>query len=204
MVRGTPGYNLAMGLEVHPFSSERRGDFYRLHSSANEAGWCFCAAWWTPTWEGWGDRSAEDNRRTREALCEAGEYDGYLLYAEDQPCGWCQVGRRDRLHKLRTQFSLEPSRETWAITCFLTAPGFRRRGLASQLLKEVLADLPARGARRVEAFPKRGAGLTSEDLWNGPEEMYLRAGFTVVRDDPLRPVLALDLARSEPQGPGDI
>ena len=32
------------------------------------------------------------------------------------------------------------------------------------------------------------------ELWNGPESLYLDRGFVVVRDDPVRPVLARDLA----------
>lgn len=45
----------------------------------------------------------------------------------------------------------------------------------------------------MEAFPKRGEGLDPGDLWNGPEALLRRAGFTVARDDPVRPVLAMDL-----------
>jgi GNAT superfamily N-acetyltransferase len=149
-----------------------------------------------PTWKGWGERTAEDNRSVRESLCEAGEYDGYLLYNDGEPVAWCQAGPRDRLKKLVSQFQLDPSPDTWAITCFLVAPGFRRRGLASYLLRHVIADLRDRGVRRVEAFPKRGETLSEGDLWNGPEAMFRRAGFGLVRDDPTRPTLALDL---EPQ-----
>jgi len=50
------------------------------------------------------------------------------------------------------------------------------------LLRGVLDDLPARGAERVEAYPKRGESLDELDLWNGPEELYRRAGFEVVVD----------------------
>ncbi len=67
--------------------------------------------------------------------------------------------------------------------------------MARALLDGVLADLRGRGdVRRVEAFPKRGADLDAMDLWNGPEVMFRAAGFVVVQDDPVRPVLALDLA----------
>lgn len=181
-----------MRSEVHRFSPERFGDFLAVHSEANEAGWCFCSAWWVPTWEGWGERSAQDNRAVRDRLCEAGEYDGYLIYADGQPAGWCQVGPRDRLSKLRLQHGLDPSPETWAITCFLIPPRYRRRGLASRLLDGVLADLRSQGVRRVEAYPRRGESLEAGDLWTGPEAMFRRAGFEIARDDPRRPILVLD------------
>jgi len=181
-----------MQKEVYRFEAARRDDFFRLHAAANDAGWCFCVAWWVPTWEGWGERAAVQNRELREALCERGEYDGYLLYVDGQPAGWCQAGPRDRLAKLARQFQLAPDPAAWAITCFQIAPAYRRQGLAAYLLDEVLHDLHARGVRRVEAFPKRGADLDMGDLWNGPEAMFRAAGFTVARDDPQRPVLALE------------
>jgi GNAT superfamily N-acetyltransferase len=123
----------------------------------------------------------------------AGAHDGYLLDLDAEPVGWCQAGPRDRLKKLVGQFELAPSPGTWAITCFLIAPRFRRRGLASEFLQHVIDDLRIRGVRRVEAFPKRGTSLSEGDLWNGPETMFQRAGFRIVRDDPKRPILALDL-----------
>jgi GNAT superfamily N-acetyltransferase len=178
-----------MHREVHRFDAARRADFFRVHCDANESGLCFCVAWWTPTWDGWGDRTIDENRRLRESLLERGEYDGYLLYVDGAPAGWCQVGPRDRLEKLRRQFDLAPDPDTWAITCFQIAPAYRRQGHATFLFAEVLRDLTHRGARRVEAFPKRGEGLAVDDLWNGPESMFRAAGFTVARDDPKRPVL---------------
>ena len=141
-----------------------------------------------PPWEEWADRTPDQNRALREALLERGEYDGYLLYADGAPVGWCQVGPRDRLAKL----------VRWAITCFLIAPGFRGQGLARALLEAVLADLRRRGdVRRVEAFPRRGAGGDVLALWNGPEALFRATGFSVVKDDPVRPVLALALAAGE-------
>jgi ribosomal protein S18 acetylase RimI-like enzyme len=179
--------------EVRRFEATLRDDFYRLHAEASQAGWCFCVAWWVPTWDGRGDRSAGENRQLRDELCDRGEYDGYLLYVDAAPAGWCQAGPRDRLAKLARQFDLAPDPAAWAITCFQIAPAYRRQGLASFLLGEALRDLRARRVRRVEAFPKRGANLDVDDLWNGPEAMFRAAGFAVVRDDPRRPVLAIEL-----------
>jgi GNAT superfamily N-acetyltransferase len=183
-----------MPREVHRLTAENRADFFRLHNDEHDAGWCFCVAWWVRIWEGWGERSAEQNRTLREALFErCDQYDGYLLYVDDEPVGWCQAGPRDRLEKLARQFNLEPDPDTWALTCFLIAPQVRGQGMAASLLAGVLDDLRARGVKRVEAFPKRGEGLDAGDLWNGPEAMFRAAGFAVVRDDPARPVLALRL-----------
>jgi GNAT superfamily N-acetyltransferase len=182
-----------MQRSVHRLDASRRDDFYRVHCAWNGAAWCFCVAWWVPTWDGWAQRPALQNRQLRDRLFDSGEYDGYLLYVDDRPVGWCQVGPRDRLQKLVRQFSLEPDPSTWAITCFFIAPSHRGQGLAKYLLDDVLADIRARGAAKVEAFPKRGKRLGPDDLWTGPERTYLEAGFKVVRDDPERPILRLNL-----------
>lgn len=182
-----------MALEAHPFEPARTADFFRLHSDANGAGWCRCVAWWVPSWEGWGERSAEENRALRERLLARGQFDGYLLYLDDGPIGWCQVGPRDRLEKLVRWFQLEPDPEAWAITCFLIAPAFRRRRLAAFLLERVVADLRLKGIRFLEAFPKRGEGLDETEIWTGPEALFRSAGFIVLREDPSRPVLRLTL-----------
>src|SRR5207248_3911428 len=126
-------------IEVHRFEPARRADFDRLHCAADGAEWCQCTAWWTPTWEEFAARTAEENRAHRDALCARGEWDGYLLYEDHAPAGWCQAGPRDRLAKLARQYALAPDPGAWAITCFRTAPARRRRGLAARLLAGVLA-----------------------------------------------------------------
>ncbi|NIS82270.1 MAG: GNAT family N-acetyltransferase [Anaerolineales bacterium] len=182
-----------MSRNVVRFTEALHGDFFQVHSEKHGCGWCFCVAWWVATWEGWSERSAEENRDLRTSLLNQGQHDGYLLYVDGEPVGWCQVGPRDRLEKLVHQFALEPDTNTWAITCFLISPAYRRRGLASFMLAEVLRDLQARGVQRVEAFPKHGDELDENDLWNGPESMYIANGFEVVQMGQQRSVLALML-----------
>ena len=182
-----------MPFEVKRFNKDLVGDFYLLHNKKKGAGWCFCIAWWIDSWDGWSDRTAGENRKARDELLYRGEYDGYLLYINDIPIGWCQVGPRDRLSKLVRQFELEPDPNTWAITCFLIDPDHRRRGLASHLLCEILMDLKELGIGRVEAFPRHGAEIDEMDMWNGPESIFAQAGFSVVQEDSIRLVLAIEL-----------
>jgi hypothetical protein len=91
------------------------------------------------------------------------------------------------------QYALPPDPRAWAITCFNVAPARRREGVARALRRGVLADLRTKGVERVEAFPRRSPDLDAGALWTGPESLYMEAGFRLVRDDPARPVLALDL-----------
>lgn len=179
------------GFVVERFGPEHVTAFRALHGTA---GWCFCVAWWVGTWDGWGQRTAGENRALRDRLTESGIFDGYLAFDRDEPVGWCQVLPRDRLLKIRRQFHLEPDDGTWAIGCFFIPPVHRRRGIARRMLAAVLADLPERGARRVEAYPKRVPGGDAGDLWNGPEALFRANGFVTLKDDPVRPVLARELS----------
>lgn len=182
-----------MVYKLVPFQTGLEEDFFQLHSPANEAGWCYCAAWWVDSWEGWGDRTAEQNRRLRESLLAGGEYDGYLLYNDAEPIAWSQVGPRDRLVKLVNQMQLPLEPEVWAITCFLVAPAYRRQGTAGQMLTMILADLQRKRVEVVEAYPRRGAVLDALDLWNGPEVIYTSAGFNFVKEVAQRAVLRMAL-----------
>lgn len=178
---------------VEPFGEALLPDFRRLHSDANGAGWCSCVAWWVPTWDGWGDRSAAQNAALRDDLCGRGEYDGLLAYVDGAPVGWCQVGLRDRLGKLVAQLELEPSPSTWAVTCLLVAPAHRRRGVAVALLAAAVETARRSGAARLEGFPRSGAALEDGEAWTGTETLFARAGFALVRSGSPRSVVALDL-----------
>lgn len=83
--RGSAGRNSsgvdteAGNVTIHPASESTQDEIYEPHSDSNEAAWCFCTAWWTSTWDGFGRRTSEENRALRDELFRTGHYDGYLL-----------------------------------------------------------------------------------------------------------------------------
>jgi GNAT superfamily N-acetyltransferase len=184
-------------IAVRRLDAAREADLFRVLAGEEGCAWCACVAWHVDTWDGFVERTAAANRALRDELFARGVHDGYLAYAAGEPVGWCQVAPREALPKIaRETAELGPAdAHTWAIGCFEVRPAQRTRGVARALLAAVLADLPARGARRVLAFPKRGAESRGEpgELWNGPESLFRAAGFAVLRDDAVRPVLALTL-----------
>jgi GNAT superfamily N-acetyltransferase len=178
-----------MNVEVKRLSADLERDLYQVHSTGNCGGWCYCAAWHVPTWEGWGDRTSVQNRNVRETLFADHIYDGYLIYFDGQAKGWCQVAPRDLYPKLVSTYGLEANREVWAVTCMVLAEEYHGTGLAHFVLVQILADLRKRGIKHVQAFPHLGENLPKEDVWTGPYSIYLKAGFRVIRADSLRPVL---------------
>jgi GNAT superfamily N-acetyltransferase len=177
---------------VERFGPATHGDFRRLHSDANGAGWCQCVAWWVPTWDGWVERTARQNAELRQRLCDDGRYDGLLAYDGDEPVGWCQLGPRGRLPKLARQLELEPDDPTWAVSCFLVAPSHRGRGVAGVLLDAAIATARAEGAARLEGYPRPGR-TAADDAWTGPARVFEQRGFRAVREVAGRSVCTLEL-----------
>jgi len=180
-------------LEVKRLSPDLKPDFYRVHNDSSCGGWCFCAAWYISDWEGFGDRTAAQNRQVREDLFAKGILDGYLVYMEGNPVGWCQVGPRDNLPKLTEQFLLEPDPTIWAISCMALAPNVQGKGFAHEIIKLILDDLRQQGIKRVQAFPKNGENLSKETIWTGPISVFLKNGFKVLKTKGHRPVLEIKL-----------
>jgi len=182
-------------LEVRRLTPELEEDFYKYHGRESE-GWCFCVAWIVPGWVGWSDRTAEENRAVRGLQFLAGKHDGYLLYLDGEPVGWCQAAPVDRFPKLAALAVDSQSGDStpdYAISCFSIHPRLRKQGLAHRLLSEVLDDLAARGVKRVQAFPRCGRGLAADEVWTGPEPLYRKARFIVARDEKERPVFVKEL-----------
>jgi len=178
-----------MKIDVRYLAQDLKTDFYSVHNEKCSGGWCFCAAWVVPTWEGFGERTADENRAVREDLFARGIYDGYLVYFDGVPSGWVQAGPRDAFPKLLGRFELEKDPSVWAITCMAIAPEYHGQGLAHEIIHMVMEDLKIRGIERVQAFPKAGEGLSKEELWTGPLSVFEKAGFMVVKQVDQRPVL---------------
>lgn len=182
-----------MKVAIKRLSSEIEQDFYRVHSDQVCGGWCFCAAWWASTWEGFGERTSAENRVVREGLFEKHIYDGYIVYIDEEPQGWCQVGKRDQFHLLLNKFALEPDAEVWAVTCMAIPERFQSLGLTHKILALIIEDLSSRGVKRLQAYPKADPNLPKIENWTGPLSIYLKAGFKVVTADEQHPVLELNI-----------
>jgi GNAT superfamily N-acetyltransferase len=175
-------------IAVQRLSRSNLSEFARIHDGAHSL--CQCVAWWVPTWDGWAQRTQQQNSDLRAQLFADHVFDGYLIYRDDVLAGWCQAWKRDAFAKIATQFGTAPDNRAWMIGCLLTLPDFRNQGVAKTALRSIMPDLKARGALTVDAYPKRGA-CDEGELWNGPESTYLELGFEIVRDDAKRPVLRL-------------
>ena len=85
----------------------------------------------------------------------------------------------------------------WAVTCFVVRRTARKRGLAGALLAGAVELARQGGATVVEGYPidlAERPKTSSAELYHGPLQVFLRAGFTeVARPTPGRPLVRLDL-----------
>lgn len=191
--RETPFPSPSKAFSVRRLGPETQQDFFRLRGHPG-CDWCFCVAWHVPTWDGWTDRTAEENRALRNRLFAEGKFDGYLVYDGAQPIGWCQCAPLAWFPKLVEQFGLEQEPQgTYAVGCLEILPEHRKRGLSSILLREVLQDLKRQGVTRVLAVPRAGRHEDGK-VWTGPASLFESAGFEPLRDVGDRKVVALSLA----------
>jgi GNAT superfamily N-acetyltransferase len=122
------------------------------------------------------------------------------LTAEGEAVGWMKQAPAALMGKLYDQRLYRglpcfdsPRESTETIGCFLVDERWRRHGVASALLTFGIQSARRRGARAVEAFPRRAEGVSDAEYWMGPVEVFVRAGFRVIHDFGPYPVLRLAL-----------
>ena len=139
-------------------------DFERLFSRGNGWDFCWCMAFHRaprPSRHVFRTRVevSVQNQRAKRALLDEGHAHGILVYADDEPIGWCQYGTSDEL--LARMGAPQPEERGWRITCFVVDRRFRRKGVAGIALHAALASIRHQGGGLVAAFLSC-AGRTAE------------------------------------------
>ena len=184
-----------MNFSIKKLDASRKDDFFRIHNAACDMGQCYCTAWWVSTWDEWPDRTSDQNLMLRNEIFQDKIYDGYILYADDEPVGWCQCCPRDMMPKIRQTYNLVPDHRVWAVSCFFLHPRWREIGLAHFLLAEIIKDLSLSGVEILQAFPRCGRKLEAREIWTGPESIFVKSGFKLIQEDPVHPVYELTIPR---------
>jgi len=116
-----------------------------------------------------------------------------------EPVGWCAVEPRTayvRLLRGRVPWTGRAEDRTddgvWAVTCFVTRTGFRRRGVSGALARAAVDFAGERGARAIEGYPmitQPGQEFTWGELYVGSRSIFAAAGFAEVSRPTLRRVV---------------
>jgi len=148
---------------------------------------CYCQFYRIPRALDWKTFTGDQNRIAASASIACGEAEGYLAKAGGETVGWLHAAPRHKLPHAFERLRVDPpdidvpAREAAIIVCFVIAPAWRRRGVATALLDAALADLAARGIAIVDAFPfKAGDSASATDHYHGPESLFASRGFLPV------------------------
>jgi GNAT superfamily N-acetyltransferase len=153
----------------------------------------------------WQDRCAnhrDSNRQGLAADLTSGRILGVAAVCGDgEVIGWARVAPAAQLGKLyqnRLYRSLDvlqqgPREHTFAVSCFLVDPNFRRQGVARSLLKAAIALAKEQGALALEGFPRGADDVSDGEQWLGPLDLYEELGFVRVVDFAPYPVYRLQL-----------
>jgi hypothetical protein len=192
---------------------------------ANEASWedleavfgtrgdpsrCWCQRFRMLPGESWASVGAEELAFRLRQQTDCGHpgsesTSGLVAFLEGEPVGWCAIAPRSAHPRLlrnnrvpwegRTEDKLDES--VWAVTCFVTRAGFRRRGISYVLAQASIGFAKERGARALEGYPiitKPGQDITWGEVHVGSRSIFEAAGFAEVsQPTPRRFVMRVDL-----------
>ena len=149
---------------------------------------CYCHYYEVPVAISWPTLDGHANGAAMAARIASGEMDGFLAYAGEEVVGWVNAQPCHKLQHACARLRIAaptlpvPPHEAAAIVCFVTAPGWRRRGVARALLDGALDNFVARGICVVDAFPWNvGPDDTSAtDHYHGSPALFAAAGFIAI------------------------
>lgn len=107
---------------------------------------------------------------------------GYLAYVDGRPAGWVNASLRSDYGLFRHADPDGPApASVIGVSCFVIAPPFRRHGIASALLDQVIADASGRGASWIEGYPHNKPEEGDAGHFRGPRSMYDARGFEPIK-----------------------
>jgi GNAT superfamily N-acetyltransferase len=199
-------------LRIVPANKATWDDVQAVFGTSGDPSRCWCQRYKMRPKEAWGSVGADGlASRLREQTCcgkpESAVTTGLIAYLDGEPVGWCSVDPRPANPRLlshcrvpwagRTQAKTDDS--VWAVTCFVTRAGFRRRGISRALTRAAVEFARQRGARALEGYPHLG-----EFGHVGTPGVFTAAGFVEVsRPTKQRVVMRIDFPPRGQESGGD-
>ncbi len=190
-------------LTIVPANKASWDDLQLLVGKARCHALCFCqrfkvaeSAWRSVTDE---ERAHRLREQTDCGHPKSNTTSGLVAYVDGEPAGWCSVEPRtaypyisDARIAWKKRGEDKDDDSVWAVTCFITRAGFRRRGITYALARAAVDFARERGARAIEGYSmitERDKEITWGELHVGSRNVFAEAGFAEVSRPTLRRVV---------------
>lgn len=135
---------------------------------------------------------ASNKKRLKEIVDD--RVPGLLAYQDGHPAGWCCIAPREEFGRLARSAALKPvdDQPVWSVVCFYIGRGYRRQGIALELLKAAVRYASDQGAKIIEGYPvdPKERKVENSDAYTGVPDMFLESGFQeVARRSNRRPIM---------------
>lgn len=203
-------------ITVVPANEASWADLAAVFGSRGQPARCFCQ-WFKVRDKDWKAIPEDEHAARLREQTHCGEPDaprtsGLVAYLDGEPAGWCAVEPRTeylRLRYLRVPWAGRDEDRSdpgvWAVTCFVTRAGFRRRGVSRALAAAAASFARQRGARAVEGYSlilRPGQQAMWGELYVGKRSIFADAGYREVSRTTRRAVMRIDFDRPGSPGPG--
>jgi GNAT superfamily N-acetyltransferase len=191
-----------MDIHVVPANEASWDDLQAVLGTRGDAPRCQCQ-WFRTASAEWRSVPVSERAERLRAQTEATNTSGLVAYLDGEPVGWCAVEPRPvYVHLLGSRVvwagrAEDPDDDSvWAVTCFVTRTGYRRRGVSGALAAATVEHARQRGARAIEGYPMitlPGQEVTWGELHVGSRNAFADAGFIEVsRPTRRRVVMRID------------
>jgi GNAT superfamily N-acetyltransferase len=195
----------ASAITIVPANEATWEDLEAVFGTRGDTARCWCQRFRMQPRESWASVGPDElafrlRTQTDADHPQSDRTSGLVAYLDRQPAGWCAVAPRNVYPRLllktrvpwegRAEDKADPS--VWAVTCFVTRKGFRRRGISRALARTAVDFARERGARAIEGYPivtGPGQGFLIGELNVGSRCIFQDAGFTEVSAPSIRRVV---------------
>lgn len=209
MIAGMARMRTDAEISVVPANQVSWEDLQAVFGTRGDPHQCQCQ-WYKIPGQAWRSVPREERAHRLREQTDCGyprsrETSGLVACLDGEAVGWCAVEPRTVYQRLVSSRIRVPwagrsenrdDDSVWAVTCFVTRTGFRRRGISYALAAATVAFARERGARAVEGYPMithPGKEITWGELHVGSRNAFAAAGYTEVsRPTQRRVVMRID------------
>ncbi len=185
------------GVTVLPADQAGWEDLRAVFGTRGDPSRCWCQRYKMQPRESWASVGADELSHRFRTQTDAAPASGLVAYLDGEPAGWCAVEPRSAYPRMlrnsrvpwagRAEDKADAS--VWAVTCFVTRAGFRRRGISRALARAAVDFARDHGARALEAYPmitRPEEDIMPVELHVGSHSVFAAAGFAEVSRPTLR------------------